>query len=82
MPERYTIMRTSRWGTTGTNLQTMAVLERSKYKNDDAIRACNEMISNDKVGTNEELEYEVILSRENGVQEIIHKVDKKGTVSI
>lgn len=82
MPERFTIIRTSRWGNSGTDLQTMAVLERRKFRNDDAIRMCNEMISKDNAGTNEELEYEVILSRENGEQEVIHRVDKKGTVSV
>lgn len=82
MPERFTIIRTSRWGNTETNLQTMAVLERRKFRNDDAVRMCNEMISKDNAGTNEELEYQVILSRENGEQEVIHSVDKKGTVSI
>jgi len=82
MPERFTIIRTSRWGNSGTDLQTMAVLERRKFRNDDAIRMCNEMISKDNAGINEELEYEVILSRENGEQEVIHRVDKKGTVSV
>ena len=82
MPERFTIIRTSRWGTTGTDIRTMAVLERRKFRNDDAIRMCNEMMTKDKVGTNEELEYEVILSRENGEQEVIHHIEEKGTVSI
>ena len=82
MPERFTIIRTSRWGNTGADLQTMAVLERRKFRNDDAIRMCNEMMSKDSAGTNEELEYEVILSRENGEQEVIHRVDKEGVKSI
>ena len=81
MPERFTIIKTRRWGNTSIDIATVASIERRTHNTDDAVRLANNM-SNEKPSVNEEIEYEVILSRENGTQEFIHRVDKKGTVSI
>jgi hypothetical protein len=42
----------------------------------------NDMITKEQPITNEEIEYEVIIARENGTQEFIHRVEKLGTRSI
>ena len=49
---------------------------------DKVIRMANEMIAREQPITNEEIEYEVIIARENGTQEFIHRVEKLGTRSI
>tara|TARA_R110000851_G_scaffold327964_1_gene498086 strand:+ start:525 stop:773 length:249 start_codon:yes stop_codon:yes gene_type:complete len=82
MPERFTIVKTRRWGNASIDIATIASLERRTHSTDDAIRFANECMSNEKVFTNEEIEYEVILSRENGEQDFIHRVDKSGPRSI
>ena len=82
MPERFTIVKTRRWGTTSTDIATIASLERRTHNTDDAVRFANDMMTKEIVSVNEEVEYEVILSRENGTQEFIHRVDKKGARSI
>ena len=49
---------------------------------DDVIRMANDMISKEQPITNEEIEYEVLFSRDNGSTEFIHRVEKKGKRSI
>ena len=49
---------------------------------DDVIRMANDMIAKEQPTTNEEIEYEVLCSRDNGSTEFIHRVEKKGKRSI
>jgi hypothetical protein len=49
---------------------------------DKVISMANDMISREDVITNEEIEYEVLCSRDNGTTEFIHRVEKKGKRSI
>jgi hypothetical protein len=42
----------------------------------------NDMIARERLIVNEEVEYEVLISRDNGMTEFIHRVEKKGTRSI
>ena len=57
-------------------------VNRKKSKRDDVIRIANEMLSSESVMTNEEVEYEVLLSYDNGETEFIHRVEKSGKRSI
>jgi hypothetical protein len=49
---------------------------------DKVISMANDMISREDVITNEEIEYEVLCSRDNGSTEFIHRVEKKGKRSL
>ena len=80
--ERFTITRTRRWGNVDTQISHIYSANRSKAKKDDVIRMANEMISNEKLITNEEVEYEVLLAYDNGNTEFIHRVEKSGKRSI
>ena len=51
-------------------------------KRDDVIRMANDLISGEDVMTNEEIEYEVLLSYDNGNTEFIHRVEKSGKKSL
>ena len=42
----------------------------------------NDLITKETVYTNEQIEYEVILSYDNGNSEFIHRVEKDGKKSI
>jgi hypothetical protein len=49
---------------------------------DKVISMANDMIARESVIINEEIEYEVLCSRDNGTTEFIHRVEKKGKRSI
>ncbi len=80
--ERFTITKTRRWGNTDTQISHIYSANRNKAKKDDVIRLANEMISDERLYTNEEVEYEVLLAYDNGKTEFIHRVEKKGAKSI
>ena len=80
--ERLTITRTRRWGNSEIQINNVYSVPRSKIKMDKVISMANDMISREDVITNEEIEYEVLCSRDNGTTELIHRVEKKGKRSI
>ena len=82
MAERLTIMRTRRWGNSEIQINNVYSALRSKVKMDQVIRMANDMISRENVIVNEEIEYEVLMSRDNGTTEFVHRVEKKGKRSI
>ena len=58
-------------------------ISRSKAKRDDVIRMANDLISRKKPYIQMKLiEYEVILSYDNGKSEFIHRVEKGGKKSV
>tara|TARA_B100002003_G_scaffold96228_1_gene89666 strand:- start:59 stop:304 length:246 start_codon:yes stop_codon:yes gene_type:complete len=80
--ERLTIARTRRWGNSSIQINNVYSAFRSKVRMDDVIRMANDMIAKEQPITNEEIEYEVLCSRDNGTTEFIHRVEKKGKRSI
>ena len=80
--ERLTIARTRRWGNSSIQINNVYSAFRSKVRMDDVIRMANDMIARENVIINEEIEYEVLCSRDNGTTEFIHRVEKKGKRSI
>ena len=80
--ERFTITKTRRWGHTDTQISHIYSANRNEAKKDDVIRLANEMISDERLYTNEEVEYEVLLAYDNGKTEFIHRVEKKGAKSV
>jgi len=80
--ERLTIARTRRWGNSSIQINNVYSALRSKVRMDDVIRMANDMIDKEQPITNEEIEYEVLCSRDNGTTEFIHRVEKKGKRSI
>ena len=56
MIEKFTVMRTRRWGNAHTEVSTAAVLMRNKASLADAIILANEMIERERPGTNDEIE--------------------------
>jgi hypothetical protein len=80
--ERLTIARTRRWGNSSIQINNVYSALRSKVRMDDVIRMANDMIAKEQPITNEEIEYEVLCSRDNGTTEFIHRVEKKGKRSI
>ena len=80
--ERLTIARTRRWGNSSIQINNVYSALRSKVRMDDVIRMANDMIAKEQPTTNEEIEYEVLMSRDNGTTEFIHRVEKKGKRSI
>ena len=80
--ERLTIARTRRWGNSSIQINNVYSALRSKVRMDDVIRMANDMIAKEQPITNEEIEYEVLCSRDNGSTEFIHRVEKKGKRSI
>ena len=80
--ERLTITRTRRWGNSDIQINNVYSVPRTKTKIDKVISMANDMIAKEQPITNEEIEYEVIIARENGTQEFIHSVEKLGTRSI
>ena len=80
--ERLTIARTRRWGNSSIQINNVYSALRSSVRMDDVIRMANDMISKEQPITNEEIEYEVLCSRDNGITEFIHRVEKKGKRSI
>ena len=80
--ERLTITRTRRWGNSEIQINNVYSASRSKVKMDKVISMANDMIARESVIINEEIEYEVLMSRDNGTTEFIHRVEKKGKRSI
>ena len=80
--ERLTIARTRRWGNSSIQINNVYSALRSSVRMDDVIRMANDMIAKEQPTTNEEIEYEVLCSRDNGTTEFIHRVEKKGKRSI
>ena len=76
--ERLTIARTRRWGNSSIQINNVYSALRSKVRMDDVVRMANDMIAKEQPTTNEEIEYEVLCSRDNGTTEFIHRVEKKG----
>lgn len=82
MIEKFTVMRTRRWGNAHTEVSTAAVLMRNKASLADAIILANEMIERERPGTNDEIEYEVLHAQENGEIILAHHAIKNGPRSI
>ena len=80
--ERFTITKTKRWGNSDTQISNIFSTNRSEMKRDDVIRMANDLMSKESVYTNETVEYEVLLSYDNGNTEFIHRVEKDGKKSI
>ena len=80
--ERFTITKTKRWGNADTQITNVFPTNRSEMKRDKVISLANEMMSQEEVYTNETVEYEVLLSYDNGNTEFIHRVEKDGKKSI
>jgi len=80
--ERFTITKTQRWGNMDTQISHIYSANRRDTKKDDVIRIANEMMSNEDVYTNEVVEYEVLMTSDNGHTEFIHRVEKTGKRSI
>ena len=80
--ERFTITKTHRWGNTDTTISHIYSASRRDVKKDDVIRMANQMIENERLYTNEEVEYEVLLAYDNGNTEFIHRVEKGGKRSL
>ena len=81
MADRFTITKTKRWGNADTQISNIFSTNRSKMKRDDVIRMANELMRKEEVYTNETVEYEVLLSYDNGNTEFIHRVEKDGKKS-
>ena len=82
MPERLTITRTRRWGNSEIQINNVYSALRSKVKRDQVVSMANDMIAKERLMTNEEVEYEVLLAYDNGRTEFIHRVEKSGKKSI
>ena len=80
--ERLTFTRTRRWGNSEIQINNVYSAPRSKVKIDQIVSMANDMIARENVIINEEIEYEVLCSRDNGTTEFIHRVEKKGKRSI
>ena len=79
--DRFTITKTRRWGNAHTEINNVYSVSRRQAKRDDVIRIANDLLSGEQPMTNEEFEYEVLLSYENGKTEFIHRVEKSGKKS-
>jgi hypothetical protein len=82
MADRFTITKTKRWGNTDTEVHNVYSANRREAKRDDIIRLANDLMTKEEVYTNEVVEYEVILSHDNGMSEFIHRVEKAGKKSL
>ena len=80
--ERFTITKTKRFGNADTQITNVFTTNRSQMKRDKVISIANDMMSKEEVYTNETVEYEVLLSYDNGNTEFIHRVEKDGKKSI
>ena len=76
--DRFTITKTRRWGNSHTEVNNVYSVSRGQAKRDDVIRMANDLVSGEDVSTNEEIEYEVLLSYDNGSTEFIHRAEKSG----
>lgn len=75
-------MRTRRWGNSHTEVSTAMVLMRNKHSADDARIMANRMLEQEVMGTNVEIEFEVLHAKENGNVDVIHHAERKGTKSL
>lgn len=76
MSEKYTIMRTSRYGHQGSQIkQVYSIMRRDVKRQDDVISTCNQLASNDSPIVNETIIYDVYYNRENGDSDIIHTIE-------
>tara|TARA_R110002110_G_scaffold415166_1_gene648230 strand:- start:249 stop:497 length:249 start_codon:yes stop_codon:yes gene_type:complete len=82
MGDRFTITKTKRWGHSDTEVHNVYSANRREIKRDDIIRMANDLMTQEDVYTNEVVEYEVILSHDNGMSEFIHRVEKAGKKSL
>jgi len=83
MPERYSVMRTSRYGNQGANVQQLySVMRRDIKRTDDVIRVATDMANKDKPATNETIFYDVVLINDMGEQETIKSIEVEGKKSI
>ena len=80
--EWFTNTKTQRWGNMDTQISHIYSANRRDTKKDDVIRIANEMMSNEDVYTNEVVEYEVLMTSDNGHTEFIHRVEKSGKRSL
>ena len=80
--ERFTITKTKRWGNADTQITNVFTTNRSEMKRDKVISIANDMMTKEEVYTNETVEYEVLLSYDNGNTEFIHRVEKDGKKSV
>ena len=80
--ERFTITNTKRWGNVDTQISHIYSAHRRDTRKDDVIRIANEMMSREQVYTNEVVEYEVLMTSDNGHTEFIHRLEKSGKRSI
>ena len=80
--ERFTITKTKRFGNADTQITNVFTTNRSQMKRDKVISIANDMMTKEEVYTNETVEYEVLLSYDNGNTEFIHRVEKDGKKSI
>ena len=80
--ERFTITKTKRFGNADTQITNVFTTNRSQMKRDKVISIANDMMSKEEVYTNETVEYEVLLSYDNGNTEFIHRVEKDGKKSV
>jgi|3_EtaG_2_1085321.scaffolds.fasta_scaffold09762_3 predicted transcriptional regulator len=81
MADRFTITKTKRWGNADTQISNIYSANRREIRRDDVIKMANDLMTKEEVYTNEVVEYEVILSHDNGMSEFIHRVEKGGKKS-
>lgn len=83
MSERYSVMRTSRYGNQGANVQQLySVMRRDVKRTDDVIRVATDMANRDKPAVNETIFYDVVLINDMGEQETIRSIEVEGKKSI
>lgn len=80
--ERFTISKTYRWGNGDTQISHIYSAHRRDTKKDDVIRMANELMSKEQVYTNEVVEYEVLMTSDNGHTTFIHRLEKTGKRSV
>lgn len=84
MAEKYTIMKTSRYGNMGeANIKHIGTIMRKDVKRqDDVIRAVNESAAKEKPTQNEVIIYDLYLVKDNGDSNIIHSIEIEGKKSL
>ena len=80
--DRFTVTKTKRWGNADTKISNVYSIGRNKARRDDVIKIANDLITKEELYTNESVEFEVLLSYDNGNTEFIHRVEKEGKKSI
>ena len=80
--DRFTVTKTKRWGNADTQISNVYSIGRNKARRDDVIKIANDLITKEQLYTNESVEFEVLLSYDNGNTEFIHRVEKEGKKSI